>query len=58
MDKTKEAQIDVSGKIAEIIPKRDASSFSMEETSGGHTIVKIINADQFWKVNRVVIVAK
>jgi hypothetical protein len=58
MDKTKEAQIDVPGKVAEIIPKRDASAFSMEETSGGHTIVKIINSDQFWKVNRIVIVSK
>jgi hypothetical protein len=58
MDKTKESQIDVPGKISEVIPKRDASSFSMEETSGGHTMVKIINSDQFWKVNRVVIVSK
>ena len=58
MDKTKEAQIDVSGKIAEIIPKRDAGSFSMEETSGGHTILKIVNSDQFWKVNRLVIISK
>jgi peptidoglycan hydrolase CwlO-like protein len=58
MDKTKDAQIDVPGKIAEIIPKRDAGCFSMEETSGGRTILKIINADQFWKVNRLVIVSK
>jgi hypothetical protein len=58
MDRTKEAKIDVPGKISEVIPKRDASSFSMEETSDGHTIVKILNSDQFWKVNRVVIVAK
>jgi hypothetical protein len=58
MDKTKEAQIDVQGKIAEIIPQRDAGSYSTEETSGGRMILKITNADQFWKVNRVVIVAK
>ncbi|MCX6142393.1 MAG: hypothetical protein NTZ35_04160 [Ignavibacteriales bacterium] len=58
MDKTKEAQIDVPGKIAEIIPKRDAGSFSMEETTGGHTLLKIINSEQFWKVNRLVIVFK
>jgi hypothetical protein len=58
MDKTKEAQIDVPGKIAEIIPKRDAGSYSMEETSGGRTILKIVNSDQFWKVNRLVIVSK
>ena len=58
MDKTKDMQIDVSGKIAEIIPKRDAGSYSIEETSGGRTILKIVNADQFWKVNRVVIVSK
>jgi hypothetical protein len=58
MDKTKEFQIDVPGKIAEIIPKRDAGSYSMVETSGGRTILKIVNADQFWKVNRLVIVSK
>jgi archaellum component FlaC len=58
MDKTKESQIDVPGKIAEIIPKRDAGSFSIEETAGGRTILKIVNSDQFWKVNRLVIVSK
>lgn len=58
MDKTKEFQIDVAGRIAEIIPKRDAGSYSIEETSGGRTILKIVNADQFWKVNRLVIVSK
>jgi hypothetical protein len=58
MDKTKDFQIDVPGKIAEIIPKRDAVSFSMEETKGGRTILKIVKPDQFWKVNRLVIVSK
>ncbi len=58
MDKTKEAQIEVPGKIAEIIPKRDAGSYSIEETSAGRSILKIANPDQFWKVNRVVIVSK
>jgi len=58
MDKSKESQINVPGKIAEIIPKRDAGSFSMEEASEGRTILKIINSDQFWKVNRLVVVSK
>lgn len=58
MDKRKESQIDVPGKIDEIIPKRDAGSFSMEETTGGRTILIIVNSDQFWKVNRLVIVSK
>ena len=58
MDKTKDFQIEVPGKIAEVIPKRDAGSYSTEETSAGRTILKIINADQFWKVNRLVIVSK
>ncbi|MCX6134903.1 MAG: hypothetical protein NTU47_13910 [Ignavibacteriales bacterium] len=58
LDKTKEAQIDVPGKIAEIIPKRDAGSFSTEEITGGHTILKIVNPEQFWKVNRLVIISK
>jgi hypothetical protein len=58
MDKTKESQIEVAGKIVEIIPKRDAGSYSTEEASGGRTILKIVNADQFWKVNRVVVVSK
>jgi uncharacterized phage infection (PIP) family protein YhgE len=56
--KTKQSQIDVPGKIADIIPKRDAGSFSMEETSAGRTILKIVDSDQFWKVNRVVIVSE
>jgi hypothetical protein len=58
MDKTKEFQIDVPGKIAEIIPKRDAGCYSVEENSAGHTIVKILKADQFWKVNRLVVISK
>jgi peptidoglycan hydrolase CwlO-like protein len=58
MDKTKDFQIDVPGAIAEIIPKRDAGSFTTEQTSGGHTLLKIVHADQFWKVNRLVVVSK
>jgi peptidoglycan hydrolase CwlO-like protein len=58
MDKTKQSQIDVLGKIVELIPKRDAGSFSMEETPGGRTTLKIVNPDQFWKVNRLVIISK
>jgi len=58
MDRTEEAVINVPGKIAEIIPKRDVGSYSIEETSEGRTILKIVNADQFWKMNRVVIVSK
>jgi hypothetical protein len=57
IDKTKQAQIDVTGKIVEIIPKRDAGSYSTTE-AGGQTVLKIVNADQFWKVNRLVIIAK
>jgi peptidoglycan hydrolase CwlO-like protein len=58
IDKTKQAQIDVTGKIVEIIPKRDAGSYSTSEMAGGQTVLKIVNADQFWKVNRLVIVSK
>jgi hypothetical protein len=58
MDKTKDFQIDVPGKIAEIIPKRDAGCYSVEENSAGHTIVKVLKADQFWKVNRLVVISK
>jgi hypothetical protein len=58
MDKTKQMQIDVPGKIVEIIPKRDAGSYSTTEVAGGQTVLKIINADQFWKVNRLVIISK
>jgi peptidoglycan hydrolase CwlO-like protein len=58
MDKTKQTQIDVPGKVVEIIPKRDAGSFSAEETSTGHTTLKIVNAERFWKVNRLVIVSR
>ena len=58
IDKTKDFQIEAAGKIVEIIPKRDTASYSTEGASGGRTILKITNPDQFWKVNRVVVVAK
>jgi hypothetical protein len=58
MDKTKESQIDVPGKIDELVPKRDAGSYSIEESSNGHSLLKILDADKFWKLNRVVIVSK
>jgi peptidoglycan hydrolase CwlO-like protein len=58
MDKTKDFQIEVAGKVVEIIPKRDAGSYSMDESTAGRTVLKIVKPDQFWKVNRVVVVAK
>jgi hypothetical protein len=58
MDKTRELQIDLPGKIDELVPKRDVGSYSIEETSNGHSLLKILDADKFWKLNRVVIVSK
>jgi len=58
LDKTKDMQIDVPGKIDEIIPKRDTATYSQGPVTGGRTILKILKPDQFWKVNRLVIVSK
>lgn len=58
LDKTKDMQIDVTGKIDEIIPKRETAAYALEPAAGGHTILKIVNPDQFWKVNRIVVISK
>ncbi len=58
MDKTKDFQINIPGKVVDIIPKRDAGSYKLDESTAGRTVLNILNADQFWKVNRVVILSK
>jgi len=58
MDKSADSTIDVAGEIDQIIPRRDASSYAQEETTNGHTILRIVRPDAFWRQNHLVIVSK
>jgi prefoldin subunit 5 len=58
VDKRTESSIDVPGKIDELVPKRDASSYSKEAQENGHTILRIVRPDYFWKVNHLAIITE
>jgi regulator of replication initiation timing len=55
-DKRSEMTIDVPGKIDEMVPKRDTTSYSKEPQPDGHTLLKIVRSDYFWKANHLAII--
>lgn len=57
-DRRTETTIDVPGKIDELVPKRDASSYSKEAQENGHTLLRIVRPDYFWKANHLAIVTE
>ncbi len=57
LDKTKYSEIEVPGKIDEIVPERAQGSYAAQETGDGHTILKIIKPDNFWRENHLVIIS-
>ena len=48
--------IEVSGRIDEIVPKRDESFYTKEQSENGHTILRIVKPESFWRENHLVIV--
>lgn len=56
LDKRSEMTIDVPGKIDEMVPKRDASSYSKEAQENGHTLLRIVRPDYFWKANHLAVI--
>ncbi len=56
LDKRSEMTIDVPGKIDEMVPKRDDSSYSKEAQENGHTLLRIVRPDYFWKANHLAII--
>ncbi|MBI3579747.1 MAG: hypothetical protein HY276_05465 [Ignavibacteriales bacterium] len=48
--------IEVSGAIDEIVPKRDESFYTKEQSENGHTILRIVKPESFWRENHLVIV--
>lgn len=48
--------IEVSGAIDEIVPKRDESFYVKEQSENGHTILRIVKPESFWRENHLVIV--
>jgi DNA repair exonuclease SbcCD ATPase subunit len=56
LDKRSEMTINVPGKIDEMVPKRDGTSYSKEPQTNGHTLLKIVRPDYFWKANHLAII--
>ncbi|HEY6951173.1 MAG TPA: hypothetical protein VI758_02130 [Bacteroidota bacterium] len=56
IDKTKESEIEIPGKIDEIVPKRSEGCYTKEELDNGHTVLKITKPENFWRENHLVII--
>ncbi len=56
LDRTKDSEIRIPGKIDEIVPQRAEGSYAAEQTSDGATILKILKPESFWRENHLVIV--
>jgi len=56
IDRVEDVNIDVEGTIDEIVPKRDPTSYELK-ASEGHTALKIVKPEEFWKQRHLVIVS-
>ena len=56
LDKTKEMEIEIPGKIDEIVPKRSDDSYTKQELDNGHTVIKIVKPGNFWRESHLVII--
>ncbi len=56
LDKTRDSEIRISGKIDEIIPQRAEGTYAAQETPDGITILKILKPESFWRENHLVII--
>ncbi len=57
-DKTKETAIPVPGAINEIIPKRDTSSYAIQQMQNGTAVLVIVKPDEFWREKYLAIVTE
>ncbi|HTP12006.1 MAG TPA: hypothetical protein VMM37_00175 [Bacteroidota bacterium] len=58
LDKTVDSTIDVSGRIDELVPKRDKNSYAEVGAGDGHTILRITDPQNFWRDTRLVVISK
>ncbi len=57
INKTTEMRIEVKGSVAEIVPRRNPTIYSIIPSSDKeHTTIQILKADQFWQDNYLVII--
>ena len=57
-DKSASRTIQVSGEIAELVPKRDESSFVQERTENGNSVLIIVRPEKFWREKLLVVVTE
>jgi peptidoglycan hydrolase CwlO-like protein len=56
LDRTKDETIHVSGKIEEILPRRNDEFFAMAAVDDQNSDLKILKPDKFWQDNYLVVV--
>jgi peptidoglycan hydrolase CwlO-like protein len=56
LDRTKEQTLQISGKIAEILPHRNQDLFAMSEVGENGSELKILRPEKFWQDNYLVVV--
>lgn len=56
IDKRKATTIPVSGTIKEIVPKRDDSSYTIEQGDDGQSVLVIFHPEDFWKEKHLAVV--
>ncbi|HTP12923.1 MAG TPA: hypothetical protein VMM37_04815, partial [Bacteroidota bacterium] len=56
LDKTREQEIKIPGKIDEIVPQRAEGTWAAQESTDGTTILKILKPEMFWRDSHLVIV--
>jgi hypothetical protein len=56
VDKTKQTEIEIPGKVDEIVPKRSEGSYTKKELDNGHTVIEIKKPENFWRENHLVII--
>ncbi len=57
LDVNNPISIAIHGTIDEIVPKRDETTYTQEESSEGVAVLKIVDPQKFWQQRHLVIVA-
>lgn len=56
IDKTSEKSIQVNGHIDEIVPKRSENLYEMKQSEGDLSVIEIVEPENFWLENVLVII--
>ena len=56
LDKTRDSEINVTGSIDEIVPRRDETYYAMDQSDDANSHLKIVDPGKFWQQKYLVII--